>query len=94
MKIYLAKTIFLASLSIMKKILDLGEFKLGKKSEDFQYFRKQVMEYFYGGLKKLFKQLSEEDIIIKCDCKSKLRQGYSDCPLCGGSGYRNKENKE
>jgi len=91
MKIQIAKIVFLSCLAIMKKILDLGEFKLGKKSQDYKYFRKQTMDYFYNNLKKLFLQLEEKKIITLCDCKSKLRQGYSNCSLCGGSGYKNKK---
>ncbi len=91
MKIQMAKEIFLISLSIMKKILDLGEFKLGKKSSDYIYFKKQVMDYFYTNLKKLFKKLLEKNILIKCGCNSKIRQGYSNCPNCSGSEYKNNE---
>jgi len=91
MNIQIAKNRFLSTLSIMKKILDLGEFKLGKKSDDYKYFKKQVMDYFYKALKKEFKLLVDEKIIEKCDCKANLRQGYSSCDLCGGSGYKNKK---
>ena len=90
MQFQIAKAIFLMSLSIMKKILDLGEFKLGKKNDDCKYFRKQVFDYYYKALPKLFKNLADEKIIVKCQCKSKIRQGYSDCKDCGGSGYKNK----
>jgi len=91
MKLQLAKTIFLNSLSTMKKILDLGEFKLGKKTPDYKYFKKQTMDFFYKNLKKLYKQMVDDKIIEKCDCKAKIRQGYSECPFCGGSGYKNKK---
>jgi hypothetical protein len=82
----IAKAIFHNNLYIMKKILDLGEFKLGKKSDDYKYFKKEVMNSTYDSLKKLFKQLFDEKIIKKCNKKCNLRQGYSDCE-CGGSGY-------
>lgn len=91
MKIEIAKEIFHKNLSIMKKILDLGEFKLGgRKSDDFKYYKKQVMDYFYKSMMTLFKYMEDEKILVKCDCKSKLRQGYSDCEYCGGCGYKNK----
>jgi hypothetical protein len=86
----IAKLIFHNQLYIMKKILDLGEFKLGKKSDDYQYFKKEVMDYTYNGLKKLFKQLFDEKIIVKCSCDANLRHGYTDCDLCGGCGYKTK----
>lgn len=89
MKIQIAKTIFLEFLAITKRILDLGEFKLGKKSDDYKYFKKQVFDYSYKGLNKIFRQLLDDKIIEKCPKKCKLRQGYADCE-CGGSGYINK----
>jgi len=89
MKIQIAKIIFLEFLDVTKRILDLGEFKLGKKSDDYKYFKKQVFDYSYKGLTKIFKQLYDEKTIIKCPKKCKMRQGYSDCE-CGGSGYLNK----
>lgn len=90
MKIQIPKLVFLASLSIMKKILDLISFKVDKKSSDYKYYKQEIMNYFYNGLKKLFKQLSDEKAIIKCDCKHSLRKGYSNCTFCGGSGFKNK----
>lgn len=91
MKIQIAKIVFLANLTIMKKVLDLGEFKLGKKTEDFKYYKKEIMDYFYKGLKKLFKQLFDSKIIKKCSCKANLRKGYSNCESCGGSGFCNND---
>ena len=90
MKLQITKLIFHTNLSIMKKILDLGEFKLGKKSEDYKYFKKQIMDYFYINMKKQFKIFLDEKIIEKCSCKTTIRQGYSDCKFCGGCGYKNK----
>ena len=92
MKIELAKLVFLMNLDIMKKILDLGKYKLGKDSEDFIYYKQQVMEHTYNSLKKLFKQMVEEKLIERCPKKCSLRNGYSKCE-CGGSGYINYEKK-
>ena len=72
---------------------DLGQYKLGKKSEDFIYYKQQVMSFFYSGLKTLFKQMTEEKLIVRCPDKCSLRQGYKDC-LCGGSGWINYEVKK
>lgn len=91
MKIQVAKVIFLISLSIMKKILDLIAFKVDKKSADYLYYKKEIMNYFYTALKKLFNQFSDEKIITKCECKSNIRKGYNPCSLCGGSGFKNKK---
>jgi len=93
MKIELAKSVFLMNLNIMKRILDLGKYKLGKDSEDFIYYKQQVMEYTYNSLKKLFKQMVEEKLIERCPNKCSIRNGYSKCQ-CGGSGYINLEVKK
>jgi len=85
----IARAIFHKNLSVMKQILDLGEFKLGKNSEDFKYYKKQIMDAVYKGLLGLFQVFVEEKLIEKCSCGAKLRQGYNDCKDCGGSGYRN-----
>ena len=84
----IARSIFLVNLETMKKILDLGKYKLGSNSEDFIYYKQQIMEYTYNNLKKLFKQLEAEKIIKKCPNKCNLKQGYKNC-VCGGSGYIN-----
>jgi len=90
MLLQIAKQIFLMTLTIMKSTLSLLEFKLGKTTEDYIYAKKQVMDSTYNNLKKLFKQLQEENIIEKCSCKANLRKGYKPCDLCGGSGFCNK----
>jgi hypothetical protein len=76
----------------MKNVLDLIAFKYDKKSDDYKFFKKQIMSYFYDNLRKLFKQLIDLKMIEKCSCNANLRNGYSECPHCGGSGYKNKEN--
>lgn len=88
----IAKAIFHKNLSIMKQILDLGEFKLGKNSEDFKYFKKQIMDDFYKGLQSLFKVMEDEKLVVRCPKKCSLRHGYSDCE-CGGCGFINGKEK-
>ncbi len=90
MQIQIAKFIFLEQLAVMKKTLDLIAFKTDKNSDTYRYYKKEIMNFTYKGLQKLFKILSDENIIVRCECKAKLRQGYSDCKFCSGSGYRNK----
>lgn len=94
MRIKIAKIIFLTSLNTMKRILDLIAFRNDKKSDDYKFMKKQIMDYFYNGLKKIFKQLYDKQIIQKCSCNANLRNGYKDCALCGGSGFKNKETEE
>ncbi len=71
----------------MKSILSLAEFKLGKDTADYKYFKKEVMNHFYNNLTKFYDSLEKKNILKKCGCNSKLRQGYSSCNNCGGSGY-------
>ncbi len=89
MKIQIASKLFHMNLSVLKAILSLLEFKLGKNSTDYIYAKKEIMDSIYNGLKKLFKELEENKIIIKCECKHSLRKGYSSCEFCGGSGFKN-----
>ncbi len=89
-QIQIAREIFLKSLDTMKKILDLASFGFDCRTKQFKYFRSQVMEVTYTNLKKLFENLEDNKTIEKCSCKARLRQGYKQCPDCGGSGFRNK----
>ena len=82
-----AKETFWLCLNIMKRVLSLAEFKLGKNTPDYAYFKKEVMDYFYNDLTKHFDSLESKNILKKCDCASKLRHGYNPCVKCGGSGY-------
>lgn len=84
------KEIFWLCLGIMKNILSLAEFKLGKNTTDYKYFKKEVMDHFYNGLTRFYEKLESKDILKKCDCGSKLRQGYNSCNNCGGSGFTTK----
>ena len=72
----------------MKKILDLASFKFDKRTSEFKYFKSQIMDATYNGLKKLFAKLEQEKIIKKCSCGANVRKGYKKCE-CGGSGYCN-----
>ena len=90
MKIQLPKSIYLEQLGVMKQILNLAEFKFDKRTKEYLYFKSQVMDNFYNGLKNLFKKLEEEKIIEKCKCGNNVRHGYKQCS-CGGSGFINKQ---
>jgi len=84
----IAEQLFLTSLNIMKSVLDLAEFKFGKDSEDFKYFKKQIMNVTYSNLQETFRKLELDNEIEKCECKANLRHGYTDCKNCHGSGYK------
>jgi len=84
----IAKAIYHKELAIMKKILDLMAFKFDQRTNEYKYMKKQVMDYTYEGLKKLFSQLETDKLIKKCSCGTNVRKGYKPC-TCGGSGYIN-----
>jgi len=86
-----AELIFLSNLEVMKEVLDLGEYKMGKDSKEYTYFKRRVMDTFYVRLKELLKGLADEKLIVKCSCNANLRQGYTKCPHCHGAGYVNLE---
>jgi NADH pyrophosphatase NudC (nudix superfamily) len=87
---YFCREIFLLNLDIMKKCLDLVEFKLGKDSKDFKFCKKEIMNFTFSTLRKFYDDLVKKEIITKCGCKANLRQGYSNCKFCGGCGYIDK----
>lgn len=82
------KDIFWLCLGIMKSILSLAEFKLGKNTDDYKYFKKEIMNYFYNNLNKFYENLLKKNILARCNCGAKLRRGYSSCNDCGGCGYK------
>lgn len=80
------KEIFWLCLGIMKSILSLAEFKLGKNSDDYIYFKSQVMSAFYDNLTRFYQNLLKKGILERCPNNCKIRHGFSKCE-CGGSGY-------
>lgn len=88
MKFDIIKDVFWLCLGIMKNILSLAEFKMGRNTDEYKYFKKEVMNYVYDGLSKFYKDLEKNGKVSKCDCGARLRKGYNSCPHCGGSGYK------
>ena len=84
----IVKQIFWLCLGIMKNILSLAEFKMGKKSDEYKFFKREVMNFVYDGLTKFYEDLKNKGIVKKCSCGSRVRKGYDSCTNCGGSGYR------
>lgn len=83
-----AKAIYLRMMTAMKGILDLGEFRIGdRNSKEFRYFKKVVMDEFYNAMSDLFARMEERGELKKCPCEATIRGGYTDCPLCNGSGH-------
>ena len=94
MKAEVIKEIFWLCLGIMKNILSLAEFKMGKKTDEYKFFKKQVMNHTYEGLAKFYQNLEKSKVLERCDCNAKLRHGFSSCPKCGGSGYKSRSSIE
>lgn len=90
MQINVLKQVYWLSLTIMKKILSLYEYKVGKNSEEYKYFKREVMNFFYDELNKFYQNLIKDGYAERCSCESRLRKGYSSCDNCGGSGYKKK----
>jgi len=78
------------SLTAMKKILDLGEFKIGaSNSKEFLYFKREVMDGIYNSLRNTLESWEEDGIVRPCDlCNgpSDLRKGWKAC-ACRGCGF-------
>lgn len=74
----------------MKKILSLYEYKVGRDTDEYKYFKREVMDYFYNEMNKFYENLIKLQYAEKCSCGAKLRKGYSKCDDCGGSGYKEK----
>ena len=81
-------TIYQETLGAMKRILDLGEFKIGdSNSKDFAYFKREVMDSTYTSLLNMFRQMEEDGLVKECPhCNSDLRKGWRSC-ACRGSGF-------
>ena len=87
----LYKKIYWENLTIMKKILSLYEYKVGGGSEDYKYFKQEVMSFFYDELNRFYNDLVRQGIVEKFSCGASLRKCYKPCEDSGGSGYRKKE---
>lgn len=81
-------TIYEETLTAMKRILDLGEFKIGAaNSRDFAFFKREVMDSTYGSLREIYENMREDGVVIDCPhCDADLRKGWKPC-FCRGSGY-------
>lgn len=84
----LAKSIFEMQLGIMKRILKLGEFKFGKDSDQFRFYKEETMNAVYENSKKFFQQGVSEGVFEKCSCGANLRHGWTACESCCGSGFK------
>lgn len=89
----ISRSVFETQLGIMKKILKLGEFKFGKETDQFKYFKEEVMNHVYEGTKKLYSQLATDGVFERCGCGANMRHGWTNCEDCSGSGFRDRNDK-
>ena len=84
----LTGTIYQESLNAMKRILDLGEFKIGAaNSKEYSFFKREVMDSVYTALRNVYAELEDSGMVRRCeDCNADLRKGWRPCS-CRGSGY-------
>jgi hypothetical protein len=87
----LACGIYLSFMGTMKEILNFGEFKFKKDTEEFKFFKKQIMLMFYTKFRELFRELKAKGLIVECGCHSDLKNGWNECSLCHGAGFKNTE---
>jgi len=85
----IACTVYLGFMATMKDVLNFGEFKFKRDTDEFKYFKKQIMALFYTKYRELFSQLEERGLLERCECGTDLKNGWQPCPHCHGSGYRN-----
>ena len=79
-------------MSAMKKVLKLGEFKMGgRDSQEYRYFKSVVMDEFYLPMLTFFEHLEKLGLLKKCDCGTTIRKGYKTCLKCNGAGFCNSE---
>ena len=75
----------------MKELLDLVKFGVAKNEEDFLFYKRKIMDFFYGDMEDDFNELVDAGVLERCECRSSLRQGWSECPHCSGAGFKAKE---
>lgn len=73
----------------MKDLLDMV--KVICDNDNFSYYKRQIMEFFYSDMEEDFQMLVDTGVLQKCECRASLRHGWTECPYCSGAGYRQAE---
>ena len=89
-EIEMGRMIFEAHLRLLKQLLRLGEYKFGRNSAEYRYYREEVMRFCHEAIERVYDTLERKGIIEACSCGAD-RKGWTNCPDCGGSGYKEKE---
>jgi len=76
----------------MKDLLDMVNIIV--PNDNYAYYKRQIMDFFYGDLEADFEGLCDAGVLVRCECNASLRQGWSECPYCNGAGYTANEDIE
>ena len=85
----LTGVLYQESLTAMKRILDIGEFKIGAaNSKEYSFFKREVMDSVYSALRNTLESWEDDGMARPCDMCSRadLRKGWKPC-ACRGCGY-------
>jgi len=84
--------IFHEQIDLMKDMLQRGEMiYLGdRKNPGYVKFKQETMRVHYAFIESFWGGLEKAELVEKCACGANGRR-WSDCPLCGGAGFKTKE---
>lgn len=85
--------IFHGQIQLMKDMLERGEMIFGgdRDNPGYKRFKQETMRVHYAAIDDHWALLQSQGIVEKCDCSGMARK-WTDCPHCGGSGFKAKEN--
>jgi len=80
--------VFHEQVQLMKDTLDRGLmiYQGDKTNRGYRQYKQETMRTFHEFMDGFFSGLVKSGLVEKCQCGATTRR-WSDCPLCGGSGY-------
>lgn len=84
--------IFHEQIQLMKDMLERGEMIFGgdRDNPGYRRFKQETMRVHYNAIDSFWSMMQQAGLVEKCDCGVMARR-YTECPLCGGSGFKAKE---
>ena len=84
--------VFHDQIQLMKDSLDRGLmiYQGDKTNRGYRQFKQETMRTFHEFMDGFFSTLAKDGQVERCPCGATTRR-WSECPLCGGSGYRTVE---
>jgi len=81
--------IFHGQIQLMKDMLERGEMIYGGDRENpgYKRFKQETMRVHYNAIDAFWTLLQERGLVEKCECNAMARR-WTDCKLCGGSGFK------